>query len=45
VPLNHNGYSPGFIPAIGWESSRLQLQMNFLGNAGVMYQLSWKLSP
>ena len=45
VPLNHSGYSPGFIPAVGWESSRLQVQLNFLGNAGVMYQLSWKLSP
>lgn len=45
VPLNHNGFSPGFIPAIGWESSRLQLQVNFLGNAALMYQLSWKLSP
>jgi hypothetical protein len=45
VPLNHNGYSPGFIPAIGWESSRLQVQVNFLGNAGVMYQLAWKFSP
>jgi hypothetical protein len=45
VPLNHNGFSPGFIPGIGWESSRLQLQLNFLGNAGLMYQLSWKLSP
>ena len=45
VPLNHSGYSPGFIPGIGWESSRLQLQVNFLGNAGLMYQLSWKLTP
>ena len=45
VPLNHDGYSPGFIPAVGWESSRFQAQLNFLGNAGVMYQMSWKLSP
>ena len=45
VPLNHNGFSPGFIPAIGWESSRLQVQVNFLGNAALMYQFAWKFSP
>lgn len=44
VPLNHKGYSPGFIPAVGWESAAgYQLQVNFLGNAGLMLQASWQL--
>ena len=45
VPLNHKGFSPGFIPAVGWESSAgYQVQVNFLGNAGVMLQGSVPLS-
>jgi hypothetical protein len=45
VPLNHKGFSPGFIPAVGWESSAgYQVQINFLGNAGLMIQGSVPLS-
>jgi len=41
VPFNHNGFSPGIVPAIGWEfANKYQLQFDFLGLNGVMLQFS-----
>ena len=41
VPMNKNGFSPGFIPALGWEfNSSSQAQVNFLGLNAVMLQFS-----
>lgn len=35
VPLNHNGYSPGLIPTLGYQmTARDSLQFMVLGNAG-----------
>ncbi len=41
VPLNYNGFSPAFIPAVGWEfESGKQVQVNIFGTAGLMLQFS-----
>lgn len=40
VPLNYKGFSPGFVPALGWQfDSGWSAQLNVLGKAGVMYSL------
>jgi hypothetical protein len=31
VPYNHNGYSPGLIPGLGYKWDRWSLQLNLLG--------------
>ena len=44
VPLNHNGFSPAIVPALGWEfSSKQQIQVNLLGLNGVMLQFTQPL--
>ena len=41
VPFNNNGFSPGIVPAIGWQhSSGYQAQVNLLGNSALMFQVS-----
>ena len=41
VPLNHNGFSPGAVLALGFEfTPQTALQYNLLGDAGVMFQIS-----
>jgi len=41
VPFNHNGFSPAVIPAIAYEfSPGWSAQVNILGTAGLMFQLS-----
>lgn len=38
VPLNHNGFSPGFIPSLGYQfSPRDSVQVKVLGSAGLMF--------
>lgn len=38
VPLNHNGFSPAFIPAIGYQlNTHDSVQLKVLGNAGLMF--------
>jgi hypothetical protein len=38
VPLNHNGFSPAIIPAIGYQfTPQDSVQLNVLGNAGLMF--------
>lgn len=38
VPLNHNGFSPAIIPAIGYQlNARDSVQIKILGNAGLMF--------
>lgn len=38
VPLNHHGFSPGLIPALGYRlSERDSVQMKVLGTAGLMF--------
>ena len=40
VPLNHNGYSPGFVPALSWQlGSGYEAQVSFPGGAGLMFHL------
>lgn len=43
VPFNHNGFSPGFIPAIGYQGPKISAQINVLNDAGLMFQLNWSL--
>lgn len=44
VPLNTNGFSPGFILSIGRPvSESMGLQLNLLGNSGLMFQASMRI--
>lgn len=41
VPLNYNGFSPGVVPAIGWEFARgYRAQIDLIGLNAAMFQLS-----
>lgn len=40
VPLNVNGFSPAIIPSIGYERAGYSTQINLLGTAGLMWQIS-----
>lgn len=41
VPLNYRGFSPGFVPSLGFKvTPRTSLQYNLLGDAGVMFQIT-----
>ena len=41
VPLNYQGFSPGFIPALAYEfKPGWSAQLSFLGNAALMFQLN-----
>jgi hypothetical protein len=42
VPLNYNGFAPGALVSVGWQFNRsTSVQLNALGDAGVMFQLSY----
>jgi hypothetical protein len=42
VPLNSNGFSPGLLLSLGWAfDPRFSAQLNLLGTAGLMLQLSY----
>jgi hypothetical protein len=44
VPLNHNGFSPGLILALGWRfTPNSNMQINFLGTAGIMFSVNQPL--
>ena len=43
VPFNHNGVSPGIVPALGYKSGPFNVQMNLLGGAGVMFTAGYDL--
>lgn len=43
IPFNHDGIAPGLIPAVGYKASRLNIQMNFLGRAGLMVTFGYDL--
>jgi hypothetical protein len=43
VPYNHNGYSPGIIPAVGYKWNRFNVQLNLLGTAGLMVTVGYDL--
>ena len=45
VPLNYNGYSVGFVPALSWQlGSGYEAQVSFPGGAGLMSHLQVPLS-
>jgi hypothetical protein len=44
VPLNVNGFSPGALVGMGWQFNRdTSVKLHMLGDAGVMFQLSYNL--
>jgi hypothetical protein len=43
VPFNHNGYSPGIVPAVGYKWNRFNVQLNILGTAGLMVTVGYDL--
>jgi hypothetical protein len=46
VPFNTNGFSPGIVPALGWEhKGGYQSQINLLGTSAIMLQFSIPISP
>ncbi len=44
VPFNHNGISPGIVPALGYKAGRFNVQLNLLGGAGVMVTMGYDLA-
>jgi hypothetical protein len=43
VPLNHKGFSPGLIPALGYQVNReWSSELLFLGTAGMMWSVSYR---
>jgi hypothetical protein len=43
VPLNYGGFSPGIIPALGYQANkRYSIQLNMLGAAGLMLSFNAK---
>lgn len=46
VFLNHNGFSPAIIPAVGWRLNKnWSVQTNFLGTAAIMLMVTRKIDP
>jgi hypothetical protein len=44
VPFNSNGFSPGLLLSLGWAfDERSSAQINLLGSAGLMLQISYEL--
>jgi len=44
VPLNYNGFSPGFVPTIGYQiTENVSGQLNFLGTSALMFSLVFNL--
>lgn len=44
VPFNHNGFSPGFIPLIGYQFNKYVYgELGFLGTAGLMFSAVFPL--
>jgi hypothetical protein len=43
VPFNHNGYSPGLFPALGYKWNRWNAQLVTLGTAGVMVTVGYDI--
>jgi hypothetical protein len=43
VPFNHNGYSPGLVPALGYKFDRWSAQINLFGTAGLMLSVGYDL--
>ena len=44
VPFNNNGFSPGFVPSIGYQfSDRVYLELDLLGNSALMFTLVFPL--
>lgn len=41
VPFNHNGYSPGLFPALGYKMNRWNVQLITLGTAGALITLGY----
>ena len=41
VPFNHNGYSPGLFPALGYKLDRWNFQLITLGTAGAMVTVGY----
>lgn len=44
VPFNNNGFSPGFVPSIGYQfSDRVYGELDLLGNSALMFTLVFPL--
>ena len=43
VPFNHNGYSPGLIPGLGYKWDRWSLQLNLLGVSALGFTVGYDL--
>ena len=42
VPLNANGFSPAFVPSVGYQiTPRVALQLSLLGTSGLMFNLTF----
>jgi len=41
IPFNNNGVAPGIIPGLGYQYDRFNVQLNVLGNAGLMVTVGY----
>jgi hypothetical protein len=45
VPLNYNGFSPGFVPGIGYRfTDRIYGELDLLGDSALMFTMVFPLS-
>lgn len=46
VPFNYKGFSPGFVPSVGYKfTERVYGELDLLGNSGLMFTLVFPLAP
>lgn len=46
VPFNYKGFSPGFVPSVGYKfTDRIYGELDLLGNSALMFTLVFPLSP
>lgn len=43
IPFNHNGVAPGVIAGVGYKRDRVNMQVNLLGSAGIMFTIGYDL--
>lgn len=41
IPLNNNGVAPGVVPTLGYKYGDFNVQLNLLGNAGLMFTFGY----
>lgn len=43
IPFNNNGVAPGIVPGLGYQFGDFNVQLNLLGDAGIMFTFGYNL--